>query len=53
VSASISPARPHHSDREKSRSKEKPDNSAIIQPIADDLTTEQIKAVAAYVSQLE
>jgi cytochrome c553 len=29
------------------------DNSAIMQPIAHDLTDAQIKAVAAYVSQLD
>jgi mono/diheme cytochrome c family protein len=33
--------------------KEKPDNSAIMQPIAHDLTDAQIEAVAAYVSQLD
>ena len=32
--------------------KDQPDNSAIMQPIAHDLTETQIKAVAAYVSQL-
>jgi cytochrome c553 len=40
-------------DKERGQNKEKPDNSAIMQPIAHDLTEAQIKAVAAYVSQLE
>jgi cytochrome c553 len=40
-------------DKERGQNKDKPDNSAIMQPIAHDLTEEQIKAVAAYVSQLE
>jgi cytochrome c553 len=40
-------------EQERGQNKEKPDNSAIMQPIAHDLTPEQIKAVAAYVSQLE
>jgi cytochrome c553 len=40
-------------DRERGQKKEQPDNSAIMQPIAHDLTEAQIKAVAAYVSQLE
>jgi len=39
-------------DKERGQNKEKPDNSAIMQPIAHDLTEAQIKAVAAYVSQL-
>lgn len=39
-------------DKERGQNKEKPDNSAIMQPIAHELTPEQIKAVAAYVSQL-
>jgi cytochrome c553 len=40
-------------DKERGQNKDKPDNSAIMQPIAHDLTEAQIKAVAAYVSQLE
>lgn len=40
-------------DKERGQKKEQPDNSAIMQPIAHDLTEAQIKAVAAYVSQLE
>jgi cytochrome c553 len=40
-------------DKERGQEKDKPDNSAIMQPIAHDLTDVQIKAVAAYVSQLE
>ena len=39
-------------EQERGQNKEKPDNSAIMQPIAHDLTEAQIKAVAAYVSQL-
>jgi cytochrome c553 len=39
-------------DKERGQNKEKPDSSAIMQPIAHDLTEPQIKAVAAYVSQL-
>jgi cytochrome c553 len=40
-------------DKERGQKKDQPDNSAIMQPIAHDLTEAQIKAVAAYVSQLE
>jgi cytochrome c553 len=40
-------------DKERGQKKDQPDNSAIMQPIAHDLTEKQIKAVAAYVSQLE
>ena len=40
-------------EKERGQNKEKPDNSAIMQPIAHDLTEAQIKSVAAYVSQLE
>jgi cytochrome c553 len=40
-------------DKERGQNKEQPDNSAIMQPIAHDLTEAQIKAVAAYVSQLD
>ena len=40
-------------DKERGQNKEKPDNSAIMQPIAHDLTDAQIRAVAAYVSQLD
>ena len=39
-------------DTERGQKKDQPDNSAIMQPIAHDLTEAQIKAVAAYVSQL-
>jgi cytochrome c553 len=40
-------------DKERGQNKEQPDNSAIMQPIAHDLSEAQIKAVAAYVSQLD
>ena len=40
-------------DKERGQDKSNPDNSAIMQPIAHNLTESQIKAVAAYVSQLE
>ena len=40
-------------DKERGQNKDKPDNSAIMQPIAHDLTEAQVRAVAAYVSQLE
>jgi cytochrome c553 len=40
-------------DKERGQKKDQPDNSAIMQPIAHDLSEAQIKAVAAYVSQLE
>ncbi len=40
-------------DKERGQNKDQPDTSAIMQPIAHDLTEAQIKAVAAYVSQLE
>ena len=40
-------------DKERGQNKDKPDNSAIMEPIAHGLTEAQIKAVAAYVSQLE
>ena len=40
-------------DKERGQKKEEPDNSSIMQPIAHDLTDAQIKAVAAYVSQLD
>ncbi len=39
-------------DKERGQKKDEPDNSSIMQPIAHDLTPAQIKAVAAYVSQL-
>ena len=39
-------------DKERGQNKERPDNSAIMQPIAHDLSEAQVKAVAAYVSQL-
>jgi len=40
-------------DKERGQNRDQPDNSAIMQPIAHDLTEAQIKAVAAYVSQLD
>jgi len=40
-------------DKERGQRKDQPDNSAIMQPIAHDLTEAQIRAVAAYVSQLD
>ncbi len=40
-------------DRERGQDKDKPDNSAIMQPIAHNLTEAQIKAVASYLSYLE
>ena len=40
-------------DKERGQDKDRPDNSAIMQPIAHELTEAQIKAVAAYVSQLD
>jgi cytochrome c553 len=40
-------------DRERGQDKAKPDNSAIMGPIAHNLTDPQIKAVAAYLSYLE
>jgi cytochrome c553 len=40
-------------DRERGQDKGRPDNSAIMQPIAHNLTAAQIKAVAAYLSYLE
>ena len=40
-------------DKERGQKKDQPDNSAIMQPIAHNLSETQIKAVAAYVSQLE
>lgn len=40
-------------DKERGQDKANPDTSVIMQPIAHDLTETQIKAVAAYVSQLE
>jgi cytochrome c553 len=39
-------------DKERGQKKDEPDNSSIMQPIAHDLTADQIKAVASYVSQL-
>ena len=39
-------------ERERGQNKEQPDTSTIMQPIAHDLTEAQIRAVAAYVSQL-
>lgn len=40
-------------DKERGQDKANPDSSAIMQPIAHQLTEAQIKAVAAYVSDLE
>jgi cytochrome c553 len=40
-------------DKERGQNPNKPDTSAIMQPIAHQLTEAQIKAVAAYVSNLE
>jgi cytochrome c553 len=40
-------------DKERGQDKAKPDNSAIMQPIAHNLNDAQIKAVAAYLSYLE
>jgi cytochrome c553 len=40
-------------DNERGQKKDQPDNSSIMQPIAHDLTDAQVKAVAAYVSQLD
>lgn len=40
-------------DKERGQDKANPDTSAIMQPIAHELTETQLKAVAAYVSQLQ
>jgi len=40
-------------EKERGQNKDQPDTSAIMQPIAHDLTEAQIKAVSADVSQLE
>jgi cytochrome c553 len=40
-------------EKERGQDKANPDNSAIMQPIAHNLTDAQIKAVAAYLSFLE
>jgi len=40
-------------DKERGQDKAKPDNSAIMQPIAHNLGDAQIKAVAAYLSYLD
>jgi cytochrome c553 len=40
-------------DKERGQDKNNPDNSAIMQPIAHNLTDVQIRAVAAYLSTLE
>jgi cytochrome c553 len=40
-------------DKERGQDKANPDTSAIMQPIAHDLSEAQIKAVAAYLSYLE
>ena len=39
--------------KERGQDPAKPDNSAIMQPIAHNLTDDQVKAVAAYLSYLE
>ena len=40
-------------DKERGQDKANPDTSAIMQPIAHELTEAQVRAVAAYVSNLE
>jgi cytochrome c553 len=40
-------------DKERGQNPAKPDESAIMEPIAHNLTQPQIKAVAAYLSYLE
>jgi len=40
-------------DKERGQDKSNPDNSAIMQPIAHNLTDTQIRAVAAYLSTLD
>src|SRR5665213_2178331 len=40
-------------DKERGQDKANPDTSAIMQPIAHNLTEAQIRAVAAYLSYLE
>jgi cytochrome c553 len=40
-------------DKERGQDPAKPDNSAIMEPIAHNLTQAQVKAVAAYLSYLE
>ncbi|MGA2998638.1 c-type cytochrome [Bradyrhizobium sp.] len=40
-------------DKERGQDKNNPDNSAIMQPIAHNLTDAQIRAVATYLSSLE
>ncbi len=40
-------------DKERGQDKSNPDNSAIMQPIAHNLTDAQIRAVASYLSTLE
>src|SRR5579863_8223156 len=40
-------------DKERGQDKSNPDNSAIMQPIAHNLTDAQIRAVAAYLSTLD
>jgi cytochrome c553 len=40
-------------EKERGQDKANPDNSAIMQPIAHNLTEAQVKAVAAYLSYLE
>jgi cytochrome c553 len=40
-------------DKERGQDKANPDNSAIMGPIAHNLTDVQIKSVAAYLSNLE
>jgi cytochrome c553 len=40
-------------EKERGQDKDKPDTSAIMEPIAHELTEAQVRAVAAYVSNLE
>lgn len=40
-------------DKERGQDKANPDNSAIMQPIAHNLNEAQIKAVAAYLGDLD
>lgn len=40
-------------DKERGQDKNNPDNSAIMQPIAHNLTDPQIRAVAGYISSIE
>jgi cytochrome c553 len=40
-------------DKERGQDPSNPDSSTMMQPIARSLTDDQIKAVAAYLSELE